>query len=434
MAKLKGCLWVIVAAFLVTAISPLAYAVSGEPGSLVSTVSVQIKTPAGSKVPAKVEDRLKDSVSKVAGKLLVGQEISAVQETRSDICQLIRTVFGKILQGYEILDVKLTVGEKTVILLDLQPTGVLIEQVNLNLQVSGIDDKMIQVLQNETANLSRQMEVYLLGLPVSAFSWAEEVVQPLLYVLLADQFPGFTPTVNIAVGSEVKVDVHLVPYGPQVRHVDVQVSTHSLPQSLIYPIALRAEKELEMLRGLPLALLEKQRGKIIQMVEDIIHSGTWGKFIYPGSKPQLVIGPNTSLVIDLEWTDLEIGFLGELNIGADAPEPALHLSLGKRVGPDTTVIIKDRIALNKLQGTVSAGIENYMGAGITAKLDYELKSGKWNAAMDWRHKKYGITFTQPCPGEIREVRLALNYYPFSHSQVSLIYTDERVWLTFLQSL
>lgn len=434
MAKLKGCLWLIVAAFLVTAISPLAYAGSSDDRQLVSEVMVQINISAGSTLPARIEDRIKDSITKVANTILVGQDISKIQESKTEITKVIETVFNRVLQGYEVSDVKMSVGEKTRIVLSLKPTGPLIEKVDFNLQLSGIDDKMIQVIDAETAEISQQAESYLIGLPVGAFTWAEDVIEPLLYALIQEQFPGFTTTVNLSIGPEIRVDVSLLPKGERVKDLAVDITTHSLPQSLIYPIEAQIEKELELFRGMPLELLQKYRGRIVDEVEDAVHESKWGRYVYLSGKPQLIIGPKTQLKLDIEWLDYELNFIGELNIGAEAPEPALHLGIGKRIGSYTTVRLEDRIALTKLKSTVSLGVDNYIGAGVTAKIYYEIHEARWRAGIDWRHGKYGVTFTQFTPGEIQDGQLALNYYPFEHSKIALIYSHQRMWLTLMQSL
>lgn len=434
MAKLKGCLWLIVAAFLVTAISPLAYADSSDDRQLVSTVTVQINLPTGKTLPVRIEDRIRDSIAKVANTILVGQDVSKIQESKTEITKVIETVFNKVLQGYEVLAVRMSVGERTHIILDLKPIGPVIEKVDFNLQLSGIDDKMIQVIHAETAGISHQAEEYLIGLPVGAFTWADDVVQPLLYAMIQEQFPGFTTTVNLSIGPEIKVDVSLLPKGERVKDLAVDITTHSLPQSLMYPLEAQVQKELELFRGMPLELLQKYHDRIVNEVEDAVQESKWGRYVYLRGKPQLVIGPKTELKLDIEWLDFELNFIGELNIGAEAPEPALHLGIGKQLGAYTTIRLQDRIALNKLKSTVSIGVDNYIGAGVTAQVYYEIREARWRTGIDWRHGKYGVSYTQFTPGEFKNGQLALNYYPLEHSKLALIYSEQRVWLSLMQAL
>lgn len=425
----KGCLWLVLA-ILVTAISPLAYA-SGRP--VIQTVSVQISVLSGYELHPLVEERVKESIQKVANRVLVGQDISVMQKTQKEIGEVVKTVFNTVLRGYEIHDVKMAVGEKTAIVLELQPTSLLVEKVELNLQLRGVSDKIVQVIDGEMAEINQQVEAMLLGIPVEAFVWAEDLIKPALLQWIQWKLPGFKPTVDLNLGPVIRADLTLTPEGPLVQDIEVNLETQSLPRLLIGPLAGRLEAELAVFHGLPVRFLENYQDRILEEVEQALQNQRWGKHIYLSQKPKLVLGPTTHLGLDVEWIDYQIEMIGELSLGMNAPSPALHLSLGKRLGMRTMFKVEDVFTLQRPMGTIRVGVEHRLSDLFTAKVEYGIRDAEWRAALEWRKNRYGITLSQPIPGRLSDLQASLHYDLAAHSQVSLVYEKKNLWVTVRQT-
>ncbi|AZR73974.1 hypothetical protein BBF96_11580 [Anoxybacter fermentans] len=430
MNKRKGCLWLVIV-FLITTISPLAYAKDIQ---LVNSVVVYLEFPSGNELHPKIAKRIKESILKVANKVLVGQEIIVIKKTRDEICQIMKTVFNRVLKGYRVIDVSLIVGEKTIIFLKLEPTSILVEKVNLNLKLRGINDRIVRAVDREIAAIVQDVENFMVGLPIESLVWASDVIEPLLHRLIQWQLPGFESTVKLDIGSEIKVDLTLIPKGQLVNDIQLDLKTDSLPQLLVILLEESIEEKLAVFEGIPVEFLEKYRDRLIQAIEDEIDKRGWSKFIYLNSKPEVRIGSTTHLTLNVDWIDYQIDFIGELNIGINAPEPALHLSLGKKVGPDTMLKLRDQIILNKLSGIFSVRLEHYLGAGLSTAIEYRIQESRWNAALDWRKDNFGFTFSQNLPGEIKSFRLACNFYPGPYTRTSLVYQNNHLWLSLQQRL
>lgn len=424
----KGCLWLLLA-ILVTAISPLAYA-SGRP--VIQTVSVQISVTSGYELHPLIADRVKESIQSVANRVLVGQDVSLIQKAHKEISEVVKTVFNTVLRGYAINDVKMMIGEKTGIVLELHPTSRLVEKVELNLQLQGISDKIVQVIDGEMTEFSRQAEAMLLGMPVDAFVWAEDVIRPALLQWLQWKLPGFTPALALDLGSVIWADLTLTPQAPLVQDIQVNLETQSLPRLLIGPLEERLEEELALFHGLPVRFLEKYQDRILEEAEAALRARGWSKHVYLADKPKLVLGPTTALDLNVEWTDYRMEMIGEVSIGMGAPSPAFHLSLGKRLGTRTVFKVEDVFTPERPLGTVKASIEQRLGGNFTAGIEYGLRSAEWRAMLDWQKDRYGVTVSGPISRNLDHVRLSLHYDLAKYSQISLNYERENLWVTLRQ--
>lgn len=433
MNKRKGCLWLLVLAIAITAISPLAYA---NDRKVVNTVSIQLKVTGGPDIHPTIEERIKESILKVASHLLVGQEVGVVQASEREIGQVVKTVFNTVLRGYKINEVQMVAGEKTVILFVLQPTSLLIESVELNLQLQNLNDTISQVIDSQLAGVRKQVEEMLIGLPIDALIWADDVIEPLLYRLVKTHAPGFEPKIDLTIDRQMKVNLSLKPVGQLVEEIQIDLRTNSLPQLLTRPLERMAEAEAAPFIGLPVEFLRKYEDRLSDAVEDALHQNKWGKHVYLSQKPVLTVGPATHLQLDAEWIDYQVDFVGELNLGKWAPKPgpALHLSLGKRFGRTTMVKLKDTMTLDHLLGTWSVVLAKEFPAGFTAEMEYRFRQADWKTSLDWRKDSYGITMTQQVPGEFKDFQVSLNYYPAANTQVSLNSGRNGLWISLQQVL
>lgn len=431
MDKRKGCLWLMIL-FLIFTISPLAYA--GESQPQVQSVMVQAKFPKGKEVHSTIEKRICESFEKVANKLLVGQEVMVIQKTRKEISEVMKTVFNRVLKGFEVTDVGMVVGEQTAILIQLQPTSLLIEEVDLELHLIGLSKQIVQVVDQELRSINRVMENVLIGLPVDALGWADDLIEPMLIQVIRWQLPGFDPEIDLEMGTKIKVDLTLRPEGELVQDIQVDVRTHSLPQMLVNPLEEKIEDKLGVFYGLPVKLLDKYQDRVITIIEDQIQESRWSNYVYLTDKPEIQLGKTTDLALNIDWFDYQIDFIGELNIAHDAPDPALHVALSRMVWPLTKLELKSKITLNRLIGNWSLGLEHQWNEQLTSKVAYQIQDANWLGEIDWKQSSYGVTVSQSIPGRIGNTKLAVNYYPRLNTKLSLVQENQRLWISLQQRL
>ncbi len=437
MNKLKGCLWVVVI-ILLTTISPLAYGssnFSAEDGNkIVSSVDVRLEFPEKKEIYSDIEERIANSIQKVARTILAGQKVSLIKQNRNEITHVMKAVFDKVLWGYQVTDIDLIVGEKTYILVELAPTSILIEKVKVDLQIQGVNDKIVEVVNEELEMVSNEITEVMLGLPVDSLHWSSDVIKPILYHLVKWQLPGFEPTIDLGIGKEITVDLKLVPTGELIKDIQIDIVTQSLPRIFSNALEKRIELELKIFEGLPVALLDKYQDKVIEIVDQAIYNNGRNEFVYLNDRPQMDVGSVTNLTIDVDWIDYKMEFLGEVSVGVNAPGPALYLSLGKRLGTDTVLQLQNKITLDRLLGTVSIDLEHNFGANFVANVGYNLNDSKINARLDWRKGKFGATLNQTYPGDFRDSRISINYYLRPYTKLSLTHQNKNIWLSIQQSL
>ncbi|MCK4260060.1 MAG: hypothetical protein KAX49_13865 [Halanaerobiales bacterium] len=432
MGKRKGCLWLIIA-IIFTAISPLAYASEGQ---VVQSVVVHLKDSEENVIHPRIKDRIESSITKVAEKVLINQEIAVIKKNRKEISQLIKSVFEKVLVGYIVIDFGFIVGEETGMIVELKPTSTLIEEVNLDLEILKIDERIVQIVDKEIAVIKKNIENYLLGFPIESLIWADDIIKPLIENLIEWQLPGFAATLEIEIGSTIKVGLVLEPVGKLVRDIQVEVNTHSFPRLLILPIQEHIEESLAIFQGLPVEFLNKYKDRLTDAAYGVIDGSNWARNLYWNSEPEIIFDTVTHLYLDVNWIDSQIDFKGELNLGLRRLrlQPVFELYFGKIVGPHTMVSLKDRIILDKWKNDWSLGLEYYLNSNWTIATEYQIQDFQWKGIVDWHNSQYGITVSKIFSGNIDDFRLAFNYYYKSDTQISLIYEDDNAWISLQQGL
>jgi hypothetical protein len=239
--------------------------------------------------------------------------------------------------------------------------------------------------------------------------------------------------VNLNLGTVIRADLTLTPEVPLVNDIQVNLQTQSLPRLIIEPLEARLEAELALFHGLPVRFLEKYQDRVLAEVEKALQDQGWGKYIYLSQKPKLVIGSTTSLDLHVEWIDYQIEMIGEVSLGLNAPSPAFYLSLGKRLGTRTIFKVQDVFTFQRPTGTLSVSLERRLSDAFTAKVQYGIRDANWRATLDWRKNRYGITFSQPVPGGMGDGQVSLHYALATHSEVSLVYEKENLWVTLRQT-
>lgn len=434
--KTIGLITILVIA-LVLAISPFSFAemnYSLDNDQTVSSVKIQLIFPDGKDINSMIKNRIVGSLEKVAENVIEGQKLFVINQTRDEILLILQTVFDRIFLGYELADIGMVVDEQTVIFLTLEPANTLIEKVNVDLQIKDVSDTITQVVDQEILVIQEKLAETLLWLPVESFNWAQNIVEPLLYNFIVLELPGFEPNLDFTIGSEVNVNLTLKPQGRLVDKINVNLETHSIPRVLIFVLEERIERELELFKGLPIELLEKHQTRLIQAIEDAIYRDGRSKFVYLNGKPEIDFGSTTNLTLAVDWIDYKVEFIGELNLGANSPEHVLSLSLGKQLGPNLLFQLEDRLTISSFSNSLSLGLEYSLGAGFTTITNYRLFENELNAAIDWRQGSFGFTFAQTYSSNLHQSRLSLNYYPGFYNQISLVGENDRIWLSFQQTL
>lgn len=265
----------------------------------------------------KMEHRVIASVQAVSEKLLVGRKAADVAANQKRFEDIIRQVFDRVLYGYELTDVRIVPGTKTLISLRILPWGEVVQSTSVQIDTGEFTPADQKLINQDLTGIERKIEQILIGLPVDAFSWADSVSRALIREAIAAQLPEFRADIDYVPAKHVTVNIKLQPVGPLIRKTEVRLQSKSIPKLLLLPINEPAENAVDEMNGLPVAFVQRHREEYIQRIQDAINRSNYV------SKYHL----NTELILDLrekakaeliaETEKYKINLEGVLDLGRD---------------------------------------------------------------------------------------------------------------------
>lgn len=133
-------------------------------------------------------------------------------------------------------------------------------------------------------------------------------------------------------GKNTKVVLDLEPVAPLIRHVEVELSSQSLPKVLLEKWRKKAEKQAEIFQGLPVAFVQAHLTELENALQKELGSSPAIKDYGLVLTPLVQLGEVTKVEINVESSKYVVGLQGSLSLGSEAPHEAeLRLHLGKYI-------------------------------------------------------------------------------------------------------
>ena len=155
--------------------------------------SVTASTTAQSNLPPLVAERMNHSIAAIAGQLMEGKEIAAVQAERASYENLIHEVFDKVLVGYTVRSVSLEPAAVTQVKVELMPWAETIRQVRVETAVEGMPPRIENLVRQDLSGVDTVFQAALTGLPTAAADWTNGVLKQHLNAYLQEHLPEHLP-------------------------------------------------------------------------------------------------------------------------------------------------------------------------------------------------------------------------------------------------
>ena len=304
----------------------LCFSVARAHAQKVQSVQVELLFPPDSSLYPQLQERIELSFKSVGEKVLLGKDVAVVSLLSKTFSGTIKEVFDLVLRGFEIDKLEIVPGTETVLQIGLVPQKPLIRQANLKIDALGLAPGLLKILQENEPLFSQVATKVLAGVPVAALDWAEGVMLGILEQVVATQLPGFSVHLDLKVGEVTQIILYLAPTGPAVRSVYVNVSSSTIPTTLVRLLSGEAEEQAQLLLGIPVAFLSQYREQLEESIVKEVNQHPslrkWGLKTELSLKPGEVTG--VDLAVDSSYGRLLAGFT--VNVGRSAPPPALGLT------------------------------------------------------------------------------------------------------------
>lgn len=290
---------------------------------------VTVKVMAAEPPPERIAKRMNNSVATVGEQMLTGRTLEDVKGNQAGYERLIREIFDRVLVGYSVENVIITPGETTNIMVAITPWGDVVRDATVEIEVNGLSPELTAIIKKDIGKIDDQVSNVLVGLPVDAVDWAGGVSKTVIREMLADKLPEFRSNLEITTGQHTLVKVSLIPQGPIINDVNLSLRSRTIPNILLNEAKPAAQEAANMLRGLPVAFVERHKDYFTNTITTTAANHPIAKQYGLTLAPVINPGSETSIVLNAETNKYKISLEGSLDIGRDEDNASAKLHVGK---------------------------------------------------------------------------------------------------------
>ncbi len=256
------------------------------------------------KVYEGLQDRIEYSIGRVGEKILLSQPVSLLEKNKETVQTAIFNVFSKVLTGFKLDAVNLSLGEHTRVVIQLTPLPPVISKVHLQVKVKDVSPEMSLFIDELSRKVEDQLNQVLNGLPVASVSWSEASINLVTNFLIEREFPGFSGHFEMKAGPETQFTLVLTPKDPVVEEINVHFTSSSIPAWFLALKAKPYQDNFQILKGLPVEfitdnqrLLEKYITRSLDDIPEMRRLGMIAKLsIVPGVKTDIDLAIDSKTV------------------------------------------------------------------------------------------------------------------------------------------
>ncbi len=237
---------------------------TAEASPRVESVNAQVTAAVG--LPPLVQQRMETSVQVIAEQLLLGMPIDASSEEQQQKEEVIRQVFDKVLVGYTVRQVDVTLGSSAAVTVQLMPWSDQIQNIEVETSVEGMPPAVEAMVRQDLADVGTVFSDALYGLPVAAADWTNGVLKHHLNDYLAAHLPEFRGDFEVETdGDRAKVSLTVYPRLPVVRTTDLSMRSDTIPNFALLNHRELMQQQADMLVGVPVAFVARHQHEFEQM-------------------------------------------------------------------------------------------------------------------------------------------------------------------------
>ncbi len=370
-ARRRGTLWILRSVVAGAALT-LSVAVAPARGqAVVAQVAVEL-TFDGVAPHRLIRDRLEATVLSVAVRLLVGRPLDQVAALQPRPEDTITGVVERVATGYAVSGVVVRPGATTAVAIRLRPIGAVVREVAVILDLRSVHPRVQPLLTTLLqGGPVQEMQATLAGLPAGSLDWAGPLVDLQARETVEAALPGFTTTVHIRPGDVAELDLLLAPRDSRViRNIGVRFRSSSIPIVWLDPYAPQVASMAEPLRGLPVAFADAHRPSLERLLnEDLVAYAPAVRYRVVATA-RLEVAETTYVLVTADSQVYRARVEAQLNIGAQAPGPAVVAHLGRLITPPVEPFIEVRLVPTPLSLTADLGIRLEVSPGAFVGATY----------------------------------------------------------------
>lgn len=334
-------------------------------------------------------ERMTSSMQVVAEQLFLEKDTAQIEPVKSDYARLLGEVGERALTGYKVEETVINLGTSSEIVLKLSPWLDVVNDVEVDLKFSGVDQAMSEVLLSKLPELKARIIKTVSGASIDAVDWAGGVLRQKVRQDMESMLPEFRASVDLSqIGKKVVVQVIVYPVGQTVHDVQFELLSETVPNILFMKTKERLHEEADELRGLPVDFVKKHR---TELENRLLTSVNEEKVVSLYSlKPTVTITPGTDTVVEIrmEADKYKIWIEGYGDSGRDENNLSGRAHLGKYISDNDELFAEFSVELENMEWEFAPGLAHRNGKTTVAyarrvsdhennyRLEYDV-SPKW---------------------------------------------------------
>ena len=334
-------------------------------------------------------ERMTSSMQVVAEQLFLEKDTAQIEPVKSDYARLLGEVGERALTGYKVEETVITLGSSSEVVLKLSPWLDVVNDVEVDLKFSGVDQAMSEVVLSKMPELKARIVKTVSGASVDAVDWAGGVLRQKVRQDMESMLPEFRASVDLSqTGKKVVVQVIVYPIGQTVHDVKFELLSETVPNILFMKTKERLHEEADELRGLPVDFVKKHRP---ELEKRLLTSVNEEKVVSLYSlKPTVTITPGTDTVVEIrmEADKYKIWIEGYGDSGRDENNLSGRAHLGKYISDNDELFAEFSVELENMEWEFAPGLAHRHGKTTIAyarritehennyRLEYDV-SPKW---------------------------------------------------------
>ena len=307
-------------------------------------------------------NKMSNSMQLVAQQLLLERDVESLQKVKQEYATLLSDIADRVLTGYYLQSTELTIDKNSQLILKVRPWSAAIENVEVDLQFSGIEEQTSELLERKLPFLKQQLQNTIAGASVDASDWADGVLRKMVRQQVEEVLPEFKVAVDLVnETNKTVVQVIIYPVGQLVRNVNYSMRSDAIPNILLMKLKGKYADECSKLRGLPVSFVERQKQEIEEFLLFKIFKEK--EIIEYKLLPRVSIIPEADMAVDIliDSNKYKIWLEGYSDIGRGEDNLSGKAHFGKFVSPKEEVFGEAEVVLDNVDWNFGLGYTRYWG-------------------------------------------------------------------------
>lgn len=322
-----------------------------------------------------IRERLRATVQSVIERLLAGRPLDQLTILQPRLGETIASVVDRVATGYAVSSTSVRLGVTSEVVVRLQPLGPLIREAEVVSDLRAVHSRL-HALVAFLSQQSPEPEIRALftGLPQAALAWAQPILESQAREAVERALAGFTAAVRARVrGESAQVEVVLAPRDTRViRNIGVRFRSSSIPTMLLDQHNPAVASMAEPLRGLPVAFAQAHRSAIEALIKEDLTAYPPARQYGIIATPALDVAETTFVTVVADSVVYRARVEAQLNVGAQAPGPAVVGHLGRLIASGTEAFVELRLVPTPLSMDWHAGAQITLSPSTAVGASYAI--------------------------------------------------------------